>query len=205
MGDEITGDGKPTHLGQGALFRQGTRAGSHIVGDGDSGGGRDGRCSVESGGRATYGTGGVSGTLRTSGKFGVRRQNACIEGRRPTGDYPTDQRRVMDDLRLQAEPLQLQTAYEKVRHDSAGAVATFSGTTRDAFQGKKVLSLRYEAYHEMAMSELRKLCGRARSAYSSVVGIAVHHRLGEVPVGCASVVIAASSPHRRDALGTWVR
>jgi molybdopterin synthase catalytic subunit len=32
-----------------------------------------------------------------------------------------------------------------------------------------------------------------------LVKVAIHHRLGEVPVGQASIVIAVSSPHRRQA------
>ena len=42
-----------------------------------------------------------------------------------------------------------------VQDDSAGAISTFVGTTRDHFAGKKVLKLEYEAYLPMALKELR--------------------------------------------------
>ncbi len=38
---------------------------------------------------------------------------------------------------------------------SAGAVATFMGTTRDSFQGKQVLRLEYEAYEPMAVRKMQ--------------------------------------------------
>jgi molybdopterin synthase catalytic subunit len=38
-----------------------------------------------------------------------------------------------------------------VADDAAGAIATFVGTTRDSFQGKRTLRLEYEAYEPMAV------------------------------------------------------
>lgn len=34
---------------------------------------------------------------------------------------------------------------------SAGAISTFTGVTRNSFDGKAVLKLEYEAYNEMAL------------------------------------------------------
>jgi molybdopterin synthase catalytic subunit len=48
------------------------------------------------------------------------------------------------------EPLQLTRYTEFVADPGAGAIATFSGVTRDNFQGKSVLKLEYEAYVPMA-------------------------------------------------------
>ena len=73
------------------------------------------------------------------------------------------------------------------------------GITRDNFKGKKVEKLSYEGYVPMAEKELRKLCDEACEKYS-VQKIAAVHILGDCPVGDASVILACSSPHRRDAL-----
>ncbi|KAM5576967.1 molybdopterin synthase catalytic subunit [Rosa sericea] len=81
----------------------------------------------------------------------------------------------------------------------AGAIATFSGTTRDTFDGKAVLELRYEAYVPMAIRCMKSICSSARSSWN-LVSIAVAHRLGPVPVGKTSVFIAVSSVHRVDSL-----
>ena len=53
----------------------------------------------------------------------------------------------------------------------------FLGTTRNNFEGKKVVSLEYEAYLPMAENEIRKICGNVRQKWP-VKHIAVFHRLG---------------------------
>lgn len=82
---------------------------------------------------------------------------------------------------------------------ACGAIATFIGTTRDNFAGKKVTMLSYEGYVPMAEKELRKLCDDAVQKYT-VKKIAAVHILGDCPVEKASVILVCSSPHRRDSL-----
>lgn len=94
----------------------------------------------------------------------------------------------------------LQTCYDFVVDGPCGAVSTFVGITRDNFQGKKVAKLSYEGYVPMAEKELIKLCRDACAKYNSVQKIAAVHILGDCPVGKASVILAASSPHRREAM-----
>lgn len=86
-----------------------------------------------------------------------------------------------------------------VEDPSCGAISSFVGTTRDTFQGKRVIKLEYEAYVPMAMKELRKLCDVAMGRWD-VHRMAIWHKTGECPVKEASVVIAVSSAHRRAAL-----
>lgn len=52
----------------------------------------------------------------------------------------------------------------------------------------------------MAEKELLKLCNDATTKYPSIAKIAAVHILGDCPVGHASVILVASSPHRRDAM-----
>lgn len=54
----------------------------------------------------------------------------------------------------------------------------FLGTTRNIFEGKKVIQLEYEAYVSMAESELKKIFKSIREKWSTVQHICVHHRLG---------------------------
>jgi len=93
----------------------------------------------------------------------------------------------------------LEECYDFVNDPSCGAISTFVGTTRDNFQGKKVMKLSYEGYIPMAKKELFKLCMEATQKYN-VLKIAAVHILGDCPVGKASVILACSSPHRRDSL-----
>ncbi len=134
------------------------------------------------------------------------------------------------------EPLDILQYTKLVSDPGAGAIASFTGVTRDTFQGKAVEKLEYEAYVPMALKKL--LVGRAlplegalgpghcwrpvshthepyrlamllapvqeicRTACDrwNLKKVAVAHRTGTVHIGEASVIIVASSPHRRDAL-----
>lgn len=88
---------------------------------------------------------------------------------------------------------------DHVRSPAAGAIATFEGTTRDTFDGKRVVELRYESYVPMARRQMASIVAAARSRWS-LVRLAVAHRLGTVGVGEASVFVAASSVHRSEAM-----
>mmetsp|Transcript_49943 Transcript_49943/g.92895 ORF Transcript_49943/g.92895 Transcript_49943/m.92895 type:complete len:187 (+) Transcript_49943:67-627(+) len=96
-------------------------------------------------------------------------------------------------------PILLTELQERVASPKAGAVVTFSGVTRDNFDGREVLRLEYEGFVPMAERELLKICEQMRSRWE-IERIAIVHRLGLCPVGEASVVIAVSSAHRREAL-----
>jgi MoaE-MoaD fusion protein len=86
-----------------------------------------------------------------------------------------------------------------VRDDSAGAIATFIGTTRAQSRGRDVLYLEYEAYEGMAEQVMADLAG-ALTRRHELCKVAIHHRVGRVDIGETSVVIAASAPHRAAAL-----
>ena len=100
---------------------------------------------------------------------------------------------------LSEEPLSLDRAVGEVRDDEAGAIATFTGTTRIQSRGRTVTHLDYEAYEGMAEQVMAEIAG-ALSARYELSGVAIHHRVGRVGIGETSVVIAVSAPHRQDAL-----
>uniref|UniRef100_A0A1I7YTR2 Molybdopterin synthase catalytic subunit n=1 Tax=Steinernema glaseri TaxID=37863 RepID=A0A1I7YTR2_9BILA len=105
-----------------------------------------------------------------------------------------------DLVRIQAAPLSSEEAVAFVSSSSCGATSVFIGTTRNSFHGKRVVKLEYECYEPMAYRELHSLCAKMRERFGSIERMAVFHRIGEVPVGEASVVIAASSAHRKEAI-----
>jgi molybdopterin synthase catalytic subunit len=100
---------------------------------------------------------------------------------------------------LQSEPIELASLVSRVTGPGFGAVATFSGTVRDSFQGRGVLHLEYEAYEPMALKILREIGGGLRERYQ-IGRVAIAHRTGRLEVGETSVAIAVSAPHRRAAL-----
>jgi molybdopterin synthase catalytic subunit/molybdopterin converting factor small subunit len=100
---------------------------------------------------------------------------------------------------LSDEPLSLDRVVEEVRSDEAGAIATFSGTTRVNSRGRTVTHLDYEAYEGMAERVMEEIADALRARYA-LTAIAIHHRIGRVSIGETSVLIAVSAPHRQDAL-----
>ncbi len=80
-----------------------------------------------------------------------------------------------------------------------GAVASFVGTVRDHSDGHSVRLIEYEAYAEMAESEMRRI-GEALYLRGGISEIVMVHRVGQVAVGEASVVVAVAGPHRERAL-----
>jgi molybdopterin synthase catalytic subunit len=104
-------------------------------------------------------------------------------------------------IRVSEQIPSVQACYAFVGADpSCGAVATFVGITRNNYQGKVVTKLSYEGYVPMAVKELQKLCDDATAKYPTTKKIAAVHILGDCPVGEASVILAASSPHRKEAI-----
>ena len=97
--------------------------------------------------------------------------------------------------RLVEGPLDTRAIAAAVVGPSRGAVVTFHGTVRDHHQGRPVARLDYTAYRPMAEAALRRIVAELEASHRDLRA-AIVHRLGEVPVGEASVVIAVASPHR---------
>ena len=102
----------------------------------------------------------------------------------------------MDFIEITEEPLKVDEISAQVTDKCTGATSLFIGTTRDNFDGKKVIKLEYEAYTPMAKKKLKELCNRLRVKWEDLYHIAIYHRLGEVGPCEASVIIAISSAHR---------
>jgi len=100
---------------------------------------------------------------------------------------------------LSDEPLSLDRVVDEVRDEQAGAIATFTGTTRIQSRGRSVTHLDYEAYEGMAERVMAEIAEGLQARYE-LSAVAIHHRVGRVGIGETSVVIAVSAPHRQDAL-----
>ncbi len=92
-------------------------------------------------------------------------------------------------------PIDAAAVTAAVADPTTGATCTFIGTTRDHHDGRVVTELEYEAYPEMAVAELEKIGAEAQRRWP-IARVAIVHRIGVVPIGEASVVIAVSSAHR---------
>ena len=98
------------------------------------------------------------------------------------------------------DPLSLD-ALSAVVADGAGAdgaVTSFVGLVRQNNLGRAVAFLDYEAYEPLAVRGLQRIVDEVKTSWPSAK-LGVHHRIGRLALGEASVVIVAASPHRGDA------
>jgi molybdopterin synthase catalytic subunit len=122
-------------------------------------------------------------------------------------------------VELTYDHLDAQSIINRVKSPKAGAVVLFAGSlalalallishyidrtigcTRDTFDSKPVKHLQYSAYPALALATMMKIAKEMKEKHS-LVSIAIIHRLGTVPTGEESILIAVSSPHRQSAWG----
>ena len=94
-------------------------------------------------------------------------------------------------------PIKPDDVINLVKTDDAGAVNIFIGTVRNSTQNREVVKLEFEAYESMAIKELQKIADQVKARWP-VNEIAIHHRVGELTIGDIPVVIAVSTPHRKE-------
>ena len=106
---------------------------------------------------------------------------------------------------LTTDPINVAEVVQRVQSPLAGAAVLFLGTTREVTRDRRTESLDYESYGDMAEKKMAELETEARQRWP-LAGCAIVHRVGRVAAGEASVAIAVSSPHRKDAFaaGEWL-
>lgn len=104
-------------------------------------------------------------------------------------------------IRITREPLDgdaIRALEAAVTYSGAGGVVTFAGVVRDNARGKRVRSLEYDAYPEMAERQMGEIATEVARRWPEC-GLAMVHRIGPMAIGEASVVIVATCPHRAEA------
>jgi molybdopterin synthase catalytic subunit len=101
-------------------------------------------------------------------------------------------------LAIAREALDLSRLTTLVSDGADGAVASFLGVVRNHNQGRSVRYLEYDAYEPLALKVFERIAAEAISRWPGV-RLALHHRIGRLEIGEASVAIAAASAHRADA------
>ena len=105
-------------------------------------------------------------------------------------------------LAIGSEPLELEriAAALAAGPDAGadGAVVTFLGLVRNHNLGRSVRYLEYEAYEPLALKAFERIAAEIAERWPNA-RLALHHRIGRLEVGEASVAIATRSPHRGDA------
>jgi molybdopterin synthase catalytic subunit len=115
---------------------------------------------------------------------------------RPKADTTT----TMPLVAVTADPLDLTALIAEIEKAAAaeGAITSFIGLVRDHNQGRRVSFLEYEAYEPLAVRALQLIIDEAKTSWPDA-RLAVHHRIGRLEIGEASIIIVAASPHRAQA------
>jgi molybdopterin synthase catalytic subunit/molybdopterin converting factor small subunit len=100
---------------------------------------------------------------------------------------------------VSAEPIEVDAVIAGVGSGRDGAVATFIGRVRDTSEGHAVSHIDYEAYPEMAVSEMRRI-GETVYERGGISAIVMVHRVGRVAVSEPGVIVVVAAPHRDAAL-----
>lgn len=105
-----------------------------------------------------------------------------------------------DWVAVTGEPLRPEELARWVTRPECGAVVTFCGTARTTSTIEhEIIELEYESDVALAEERIRRVIASARERWNVVGAVAIHHRIGTVKVLEPAVVVAVSSPHRREA------
>jgi molybdopterin synthase catalytic subunit len=101
-------------------------------------------------------------------------------------------------VRVTSEPLDPADALAWVANAASGGTCVFVGTVRDHSDSGGVTGLTYEAWEEEAAKRMREVADEMLDKWP-VRRAALLHRIGELAIGDAAVVVACSAPHRAEA------
>lgn len=134
--------------------------------------------------------------------FAVNQEYATLDTDLRDGDelaiFPPVSGGNHDFFELTTEPIDVGAVARRVVLPECGATVTLDGFAREWTKGRQTKYLVYEAYDEMALSEMKRLGAEAHKRFD-IAHIGIVHRTGHLDIGETSVVISVSAPHRKAA------
>jgi molybdopterin synthase catalytic subunit len=103
-------------------------------------------------------------------------------------------------LALTLDPLDVVTVTTAVTESAGGttgAITSFIGLVRGDNLGRRVRLLEYEGYEPLALRAFERIEREIHGHWVSAT-LGLHHRLGRLDIGEASIAIVVASPHRAD-------
>lgn len=82
--------------------------------------------------------------------------------------------------------------------EGCGALTSFVGVVRPTHVGRRVRYLEYEAFEPLAFRAFDRIDREVAAEWPSAL-VAIHHRIGRLDIGEASIVIVAAAAHRAEA------
>ena len=110
----------------------------------------------------------------------------------------------MSFCELTTDPIDITSIARRVVPPECGATVTLDGyarqytTNNETGETRETLYLVYEAYDEMALTEMRKLIDAAHLKFE-ISNVGIVHRTGRLEIGETSVVVSVAAPHRKAA------
>lgn len=101
-------------------------------------------------------------------------------------------------IRITNNRLSLQEIMLELEDNSAGALSIFIGKVRNRGRSGNVSEIYYESYSKMAEQKMREIENEAQTKWE-IKKLVVFHRIGNIKVGEASIIIGVSSEHRNEA------
>ncbi|MEN9232344.1 MAG: molybdenum cofactor biosynthesis protein MoaE [Thermostichus sp. DG02_5_bins_236] len=106
---------------------------------------------------------------------------------------------LQTSFQITLAPLSIEQVHEKAAHPGNGAVVIMSGTVRNTTNGRPVDHLEYQAYEPMALKVFAEIAQQIQSRWPQTQSVVIHHRVGKLPIGAISVLVAVGMPHRSEA------
>jgi len=99
---------------------------------------------------------------------------------------------------ISSSPLDQNQLHSDLSNDKAGAIVVFEGWVRDHNEGKKVSSLEYQVYAELALKEGTQILTEALERFN-LHDILCVHREGHLKLGEIAIWVGATASHRDEA------
>jgi molybdopterin synthase catalytic subunit len=102
-------------------------------------------------------------------------------------------------FRISRDAIDMNSLLDELILPTTGAACVFSGMVREKTErgeARETRYLRYEAYEPMAEAKMAQVADEIRERWSSIEGIAIVQRIGELDPGTPTVLIACTAAHR---------
>jgi molybdopterin synthase catalytic subunit len=96
------------------------------------------------------------------------------------------------------DPIDIGALIANVSDAGRGATVAFLGSVRRSSDDGPVVAIEYSAYEEMVEAEFGGIVTEAQARWPGA-DVAARHRVGDVPLGAASIAVVAAAPHRGEA------
>lgn len=101
-------------------------------------------------------------------------------------------------IRFGPGEIRVERALASLGDRGCGGIAVFLGVVRNTSEGRRVTSMEYHGYPEMAEKVLARIEKDLRRSHGAEQ-VVLWHRTGRLRLGEASVLVGAAAPHRAEA------